>query len=240
MSLPEKAPTLRATALTKAFGRGETRTPVLRGVDFAARGGEITFIVGPSGCGKTTLITALAGLLRPDAGRVEAFGLDLGTARASALARFRAYEVGFVFQQFNLLPALDAAENAALPLIAQGWSMGRARCKAATVLERLGLGAQLARRPAQLSGGQQQRIAIARALVHEPRLVVCDEPTASLDGESGRSAMELLRSMSAERADRVTLVVTHDDRIYGFADRIVEMSDGRMVRARVPAMELSV
>jgi len=134
-----------------------------------------------------------------------------------------------VFQQFNLLPALDAADNAAVPLVVQGMSPAAARRKACALLERLGLGATLTRFPPQMSGGQQQRVAIARALIHEPQLVVCDEPTASLDAASGRAVIELLRDV-AVRPDRAAIVVTHDDRIYPFADRIAAMADGRVVR----------
>jgi putative ABC transport system ATP-binding protein len=136
--------------------------------------------------------------------------------------------VGFVFQQFNLLPALDAAENAAVPLIVQGVPVGKARKMASDLLDRLGLAGSIDKLPAQLSGGQQQRVAIARALIHEPRLVVCDEPTASLDAASGRAVMELLRDVAVS-PERAAIVVTHDDRVYGFADRIATMADGRVI-----------
>jgi putative ABC transport system ATP-binding protein len=142
--------------------------------------------------------------------------------------------VGFVFQQFNLLPALDAAENVAVPLIIQGFPARRARQRACEWLERLGLAAHLGKLPAQLSGGQQQRVAIARALIHEPRLLVCDEPTASLDAETGRQVIELLREVSI-RPDRAAIIVTHDDRIYPYADRIAFMADGRLTRIETPS-----
>jgi putative ABC transport system ATP-binding protein len=218
-----------AQAVCKSFGSGETRTQVLRRVDFRAEAGEMTFLVGPSGCGKTTLISILSAMLKADAGEVSVFGVEPAKLRAGKLTQFRMRTVGFVFQQFNLLPALDAAENAAVPLIIQGLGASKARRRAAELLDRLGLGAHLSKFPAQLSGGQQQRVAIARALIHEPRLVVCDEPTASLDAASGRAAMELLKSIAVEK-DRAAIVVTHDDRIYGFADRIAEMADGQVMR----------
>jgi len=218
-----------ATAVEKGFGTGEARAQVLRGADFRAEAGELTFLTGPSGCGKTTLISILAAMLTPDAGEVEVFGTRLGGLAGRRLTRFRGQTVGFVFQQFNLLPALDAADNAAVPLVVQGMSPAAARRKACALLERLGLGATLTRFPPQMSGGQQQRVAIARALIHEPQLVVCDEPTASLDAASGRAVIELLRDV-AVRPDRAAIVVTHDDRIYPFADRIAAMADGRVVR----------
>jgi putative ABC transport system ATP-binding protein len=217
-----------AKGVVKSFGAGDTRTLVLRGADLEARAGEMTFLVGPSGCGKTTLISILAAMLSPDAGEVSVFGETPFSLRRSALTRFRMRTVGFVFQQFNLLPALDAAENAAVPLIVQGVPASKARRKASDLLDRLGLSGSVYKLPAQLSGGQQQRVAIARALIHEPRLVVCDEPTASLDAASGRAVMELLRDVAVS-PERAAIVVTHDDRVYGFADSIATMADGRVV-----------
>lgn len=221
-----------ALGVEKGFGTGEARTQVLRGADFRAETGELTYLVGPSGCGKTTLISILAAMLTPDAGSVSVFGTALQGLSGPSLNRFRSRTVGFVFQQFNLLPALDAADNAAVPLVVQGVSPSRARARASELLDQLGLGAALTKFPAQMSGGQQQRVAIARALIHEPQLVVCDEPTASLDAASGHAVMALLRDV-AVRADRAAIVVTHDDRIYQFADRIATMADGRVVSTTI-------
>ena len=165
----------------------------------------------------------------PTRGDVTVFGADLKTLGGRTLSRFRGETVGFVFQQFNLLPALDAAENAAVPLIVHGMASGRARRRASELLDRLGLAESLKKLPRELSGGQQQRVAIARALVHDPKLIVCDEPTASLDGASGTAVMDILRTL-AVRPDRAAIVVTHDDRIFRFADRIAFMADGRVVR----------
>ena len=144
---------------------------------------------------------------------------------------FRRRTIGFIFQQYNLLPALTAAENAAIPLVAAGMPMARAVREAAVILERIGMGAHLGKLPNQLSGGQQQRVAIARACVHAPRLIVCDEPTAALDAETGQTVLEILKE-ATHAPDRAVIVVTHDARIYRFADRIATMDDGRIESIR--------
>ena len=215
------------TGVTKVFGSGDTRVQVLRGIDVEVAPGEITLLVGPSGCGKTTLISIVAGLLAPTTGEVRIFDRRLGDLRGDALVAFRARMIGFVFQQYNLLPALTAAENACLPLIVQGRRRSEALRVAREMLAAVGLGDKTHARPAELSGGQQQRVAIARALVHRPRLLVCDEPTAALDADSGRTVMELVRRVSLD-SDRAVIVVTHDSRVYGYGDRIIEMGDGRV------------
>ena len=218
---------VRCEGVTKGFGKGNARVEVLRGTDFSVPGGEMTFLVGPSGCGKTTLISVVGGILSPDDGEVEVFGTDLTALSRGKLADFRLANFGFIFQQFNLLPALSATENAAVPLVARGESDRAAHRTAKDLLEQLGLGGHTEKMPAMLSGGQQQRVAIARALVHAPRLVICDEPTASLDAEAGQKVMELLRDVALSSDDaRSVIVVTHDNRIYDFADTIAEMDDG--------------
>src|SRR5215813_11996815 len=176
----------------KHFGEGETRVQALRGVEFAARFGELSFLVGPSGCGKTTLISIIAGLLDRTAGELFVLGTNLDDLSPSDRVLFRRRNLGFIFQQFNLLPALTAAENVAVPLITAGTPRRRAVDQASALLSQLGLGTRLNALPSTLSGGQQQRVAIARALVHEPRLIVCDEPTAALDHASGEAVMDLL------------------------------------------------
>jgi putative ABC transport system ATP-binding protein len=223
-----------ARGIMKSFGRGDTRIDVLKNIDFDARAGEITFVVGPSGCGKTTLVSVLAGMLKCEKGEVSLIGERLDRMRGGRLTRFRGRNIGFIFQQFNLIPALDAAENASVPLVIGGMSARAARKKGVAMLEKLGLEKHVGKMPTQLSGGQQQRVAIARALIHQPRLIVCDEPTASLDAKSGQTVMQLLREL-ATGADRAVIVVTHDDRIYPFADRIIEMSDGTIVGETRPA-----
>ena len=222
------APAVHVRGVTRDFGTGDAVTRALRGVDLDVPHGELLMLVGPSGCGKTTLVSIVAGTLLPTGGRVEVLGHDLVAMRASERVRFRRTNIGFIFQAYNLLPALTAVENAAVPLIIAGWSRRRALPVAADLLDRLGLGAKLTSLPGELSGGQQQRVAIARALVHGPRLLICDEPTSALDAETGRITMELIAEV-AVRPDRAVIVVTHDQRVHAWADRIATMEDGRMV-----------
>lgn len=225
------ATAIRCTGLSKSYGSGDTSVPALRGVDLEAYMGEMLIISGPSGCGKTTLLSIACGTLKPDAGRIELFGQDLGALDPNALAGLRRKDVGFIFQQFNLVPTFRARENVAVPLIIAGMSYGKALRKADEMLGALGLAERTRRFPAQLSGGQQQRVAIARALVHQPRLIICDEPTSSLDAAAGHAAMQILRD-SALAKDRCVVVVTHDPRVFGFGDRVVTMEDGRITQVR--------
>jgi putative ABC transport system ATP-binding protein len=211
--------------VTKDFGEGETRVRALRGVDLEVNPGQMTLLVGPSGCGKTTLISIIAGLLDATAGEVAVLGQNLRQMRGRELVRFRGHYIGFVFQQYNLLPALTAAENAAVPLIIAGNKRNIAVAKSSAILHEVGMADKINVLPAQLSGGQQQRVAIARALVHEPKLLVCDEPTAALDAQSGQVVMQLLRRVAVQPG-RAVIVVTHDNRVFGFGDRIVYMNDG--------------
>lgn len=220
--------------INKDFSIGDGRSNrVIHDVSCMVRMGELTMLVGPSGCGKTTLISIMSGILTPTDGTVTVMGTEITDLSDRRKVIFRREHIGFIFQQFNLLPALTAVENAALPLIAGGIPMKEAGAKASTILETLGMGEHLHKQPRQLSGGQQQRVAIARALVHDPDLIVCDEPTASLDAKTGQSVMEILRS-AANDHQRAVLVVTHDNRIYHFADRILEMSDGTITGDHKP------
>jgi len=213
--------------IRKSFGTGDIKVEVLRGVSTEIEAGKLTYLTGESGSGKTTLISIIAGILYPDSGRVNLFGTDIYDLAGYELVRIRLKNIGFIFQQYHLLPTLTAAQNAAVPLIAAGLKRAAAVDRGAAALERLGLGSLVNRLPRQLSGGQQQRVAIARALVHEPRLVVCDEPTSALDAASGRRVMELLRNVALEPG-RAVLIVTHDNRIFRLADRIIGMEDGRI------------
>lgn len=220
---------VRLRGVSKAFGAGDRKVLALRGVDWDVYMGQMSLIVGPSGCGKTTLLSVVAGILDCDAGEVSIFGEELTAMSDRKKTNFRARTIGFVFQQYNLLPALTAAENAAIPLVIAGYPKKKAVNKAREVLASLGMGKKTESLPSQLSGGQQQRVAISRALVHEPKLLVCDEPTAALDHETGLSVMELMRE-SAVRPDRALVIVTHDNRIFHFGDRIAHMDDGHIVQ----------
>jgi len=215
--------------IKKYFGSGETRVEALRETDFEARFGELTLVVGPSGSGKTTLLSVVAGLLDHDEGALHVLDSDMGALSNAERLRFRRQNVGFLFQQYNLLPALTAVENVAVPLIANGIPRKRAEERAAALLETVGLGTRMAALPSELSGGQQQRVALARALVHEPKLVICDEPTAALDHKTGDAVMNLL-AKHALNPDRAVVVVTHDTRVLQFGDRIAYMDDGRIVQ----------
>ena len=229
---------IRVQQVSRDFAAGGQVLRVLHGIDLEVRSGELTYLVGESGSGKTTLISIIAGILYPTEGEVEVFGTDLYSLTDRKLVEFRLSTIGFIFQQYNLIPTIDAASNAAVPLIAGGTPRAEATERAQAMLERLGIGDQGAKLPSQLSGGQQQRVAIARALVHEPRLVVCDEPTAALDARSGRTVMSLLREV-AVKPDRSVIIVTHDNRIFDLADRILVMEDGRITHdgTTVPSHE---
>ena len=200
---------VRCSGVTKSFPAGDGYVEVLHGINFEVPAGELTMLVGPSGCGKTTLISIIAGILSATAGTVETCGKLITQMSDAEKVAFRRRSIGFVFQQYNLLPALTAVENAAIPLIAAGMSMPAAAAKAIAILERIGMEAHLEKLPNQLSGGEQQRVAIARALVHEPRLIVCDEPTAALDAETGQTVLAILRD-AAVAPDRAVIVVTRE------------------------------
>ncbi len=219
---------VRCSGVTKTYGTGRAAVQALRGVDLEIRAGELMMLVGPSGCGKTTLISVIAGILDRDGGDCAVFDNDFQQMSNSNRTRYRGQNIGFVFQAFNLLPTLTAAENVGIPLLVGGASRRDALTKAEKVLEHVGFDTRMKHSlPADLSGGQQQRVAISRALVHEPKLIVCDEPTSALDHETGHKVMELLRAV-AMREDRALVVVTHDARIFEFADRIARMDDGHI------------
>jgi putative ABC transport system ATP-binding protein len=221
-------PAISVRGVVKDFGAGQTRVRALHGITSDIYPGELTYLVGESGSGKTTLISIIAGILYPTEGSVCVFGTEIYDLRENDLVRFRLSNIGFIFQQYNLIPTLTAAENASVPLVAAGMSRGEAVARATETLKQLNIGDLAERLPRQLSGGQQQRVAIARALVHSPKLVVCDEPTAALDAASGRRVMDLLRAVALE-SDRAVIIVTHDNRIFDLADRILDMEDGRIV-----------
>ncbi|MFA9478425.1 ABC transporter ATP-binding protein [Phycisphaerales bacterium AB-hyl4] len=233
MNEPSSQPAIRVEGVAKHFGHGRAAVRALNGVDLTVEGGQVVMLVGPSGCGKTTLVSIISGVLNPDAGQVEVFGTNWNKLGEDARTRRRGELVGFVFQDFNLLPTLTAAENVMLPLLIRNTDRREARQRANDMLDKVGLGERVDALPAELSGGMQQRVAIARALVARPRLVVCDEPTASLDAKTGQRVLELIcqASQPDELGPRCVLVVTHDNRVFHFADRIEQMEDGQLLDA---------
>lgn len=218
---------IKAEAITKWFGEGEARTAALRGVNLEMRFGEMVYVVGPSGSGKTTLLSVLSGILRPDSGTVTAEGLNLWSLRSDELASFRLNKIGFAFQDYHLFPRLTVAENVAIPLILKHVDWDDAISEAMKYLDIVGLKSRASLPPIKLSGGEQQRVAIARAIVCQPDILIMDEPTASLDGDTGRSIVSFVKDKVLNE-NRCILIVTHDIRIYEFATRILHMEDGRL------------
>jgi putative ABC transport system ATP-binding protein len=218
---------VHCAGITKTYGEGLSKVAALRGVDLDVYQGELLMLAGPSGCGKTTLISIISAILSQDEGTCEVFGNDLKAMDEQQRLHFRGTSVGFVFQVFNLLPALTVTENVSVPLLLNGVKRKDAEERARAVAESVGLRERTDALPSELSGGQQQRVAIARALVHSPRLLVCDEPTSNLDHKTGRAMMDLLRDV-AESPERTLIVVTHDTRILDYADRIASVDDGRI------------
>lgn len=216
---------IRTAGLHKIYIAGEVKVHALKGIDVEVEQGEMIAVMGPSGCGKTTLLNCLSGIDEPTRGEVVIEGRSLYKMRDRARTDFRAKNMGFIFQFFNLLPVLSAVENVELPLLVAGAKPREARRKALRVIDMVGLGGQAAKRPAELSGGQQQRVAIARALVNDPAIVWCDEPTGNLDSETQDEIMDLLCALNREKGQTFVLV-THSDEVGGRADRIVRMRDG--------------
>ncbi len=214
--------------LTKTYGTGEAAVTALDHVNVQVKEGEFVAVMGPSGCGKSTLLHLLGGLDRPSEGSVVIEGTDIADMKDDDLTRLRRRKMGFVFQFFNLIPVLNAVENAALPVTLDGVKPAEARARAQEWLTRFGLGDRLNNRPDQLSGGQQQRVAVARALVSEPALILADEPTGNLDTRSGDEIAGLLRQVTKEYG-RTVVMVTHDPRIAAYADRIIFLKDGKVV-----------
>jgi len=222
-----KAPAVAATAVTRRYGDGESAVDALRGVTLEVPAGQFTAVMGPSGSGKSTLMHLLAGLDRPSNGRVKIGGEDITEMPDKQLTKLRRRHIGFVFQQFNLLPMLTAEENILLPLSIAGRKPDKRAV--ASLIERVGLGERLGHKPSQLSGGQQQRVAIARALASQPTVLFADEPTGNLDSTSGTEVLALLRE-AVELDRQTTVMVTHDPRAAAYADRVLFLADGRLVR----------
>lgn len=218
---------IRASGVIKWFGEGEARMQALRGVSLEANFGEMLYIVGPSGSGKTTLLSVLSGILRPDSGSVSVEGADIWNLSSDKLADFRLHKIGFVFQDYHLFPRLTTAENVAVPLILKRQDWDESIVEARKYLEIVGLKGRADLPPVKLSGGEQQRVAIARAIVGQPDIMIMDEPTASLDGDTGHAIVKFVKQ-NILTDKRCILIVTHDARISEFATRILKMEDGRL------------
>jgi putative ABC transport system ATP-binding protein len=221
--MPEIA--IQASGLMKWFGEHDAKTIALNNVALEARFGEMVYIVGPSGSGKTTLLSVLSGILRPNNGKVLVEGVDIWALNADRLADFRLQKIGFVFQDYHLFPRLTTAENVAIPLILKRKAWNESIHEAEKYLEIVGLKSRTGLPPVKLSGGEQQRVAIARAIASQPDILIMDEPTASLDGDTGQSILRFVRDKILNK-NRCIVVVTHDDRIFEFATQILKMEDG--------------
>jgi putative ABC transport system ATP-binding protein len=226
-----RAPALIARGLVKRFKTGRTHIEVLKSVDFEALHGEVTMVMGPSGSGKSTLVALLSGLLKPDVGDVNAMGEDLWSYKRGKIDRFRLDHCGFIFQGFNLFPALTALQQVEIILKYKGFSRSEARRKAATALTEVGLEMRMNSRPSEMSGGEKQRVAIARAIAKDPQLLFADEPTSALDGENGQVVIKLLQR-AAKSFGAAVICVTHDPRLEAYADRIIHIEDGRILDDR--------
>lgn len=218
---------IHATDIQKWFGEGNARTVALRGVSLEAHFGEMLYIVGPSGSGKTTMLSILSGVLRPDKGTISVEGTDIWSLSPDQLAELRLHKIGFVFQDFHLFPRLTTAENVAIPMILKKQPWDEAVGKAREYLQVVGLTKRADLPPVKLSGGEQQRVAIARAMAAQPEILVMDEPTASLDGDTGHGIVTFVKEQILNEK-RCVIVVTHDNRIYDLATRILKMEDGRL------------
>jgi len=217
---------LETAGLTKIYGSGRTAVKAVDNVSMSIERGELVLLMGPSGSGKTTLLTLISGLIKPTSGSVRIDGIEISDKNQKELARLRLEKIGFIFQHFNLLSALTAVENVMIPLIIKGIDSREAKRKAERILEDFGLKNRMHHKPEDLSGGEQQRIAIARAVISDPELIIADEPTANLDSKKGREVMDLIRSM-VDRG-KAAIIASHDPRVEDFADRIIRMEDGKL------------
>ena len=221
-------PVMQATALWKIYASGDSTVQAVRGVDVEIKEGEMIAIMGPSGCGKTTLLNVLSGIDEPNSGEVMIDGNPMYSVSDDKRTQMRAQNLGFIFQDFNLLPVLSAVENVELPLLLLGKSASESRKSALEALDSVGLADRSEHRPTELSGGQQQRVAIARAIVHHPKVILCDEPTGNLDSATSSTVMTLLKEIN-NKLGTTFLLVTHDKDVASQCSRILQMDDGLMV-----------
>tara|TARA_B100000900_G_C20596436_1_gene723621 strand:- start:1523 stop:2209 length:687 start_codon:yes stop_codon:yes gene_type:complete len=219
---------MQATQLWKIYASGDSTVQAVRGVDVSVKEGEMIAIMGPSGCGKTTLLNVLSGIDQPNSGEVLIAGQPMYSVSDDQRTQMRAENLGFIFQDFNLLPVLSAVENVELPLLLLGKSASEARNTALEALESVGLADRSEHRPTELSGGQQQRVAIARAIVHHPKVILCDEPTGNLDSATSNTVMALLKEIN-EKLGTTFLLVTHDEEIASNCSRVLQMDDGLII-----------
>jgi putative ABC transport system ATP-binding protein len=220
--------TVHCKEIKKSYGDEETLVHALRGISFEASQGELLMLVGPSGCGKTTLLSIISGILRADSGECTILGQNLAHFKDDPLTIFRGENIGFIFQNFNLIPTLTAIENVSIPLVLSGMNKWDALKEAASLLARVGLKERAHALPIHMSGGEQQRVAICRGCIHKPKLIVCDEPTSALDHETGQAVLSLFKEIALTK-ESCLVIVTHDARIFDFADRILKMEDGLIV-----------
>ena len=218
---------IKANGLIKWFGQGETKTTAVKNASFDADFGELLYIVGPSGSGKTTLLSMISGILKPNEGSVLVEGKDIWQMKSDDIADLRLHKIGFVFQDYHLFPRLTTVENVAIPLILKKMQWNEAIKVALEYLDIVGLKDRAQLPPVKLSGGEQQRVAIARAIAGQPDILIFDEPTASLDGDTGKKIVEFIKTKILN-PDRCVIIVTHDSRIYEFADAIMKMEDGKI------------
>src|SRR5574341_2437060 len=218
---------IEISGLKRAYTMGDTVVRALDGVGLTIKQGEFLCLMGPSGSGKSTLLTLLGGLDKPDKGSIVVSGVDIARLDENGLAVYRQRQIGFVFQSFNLIPTMTALQNVEFPMLFAGVPLDERRERATDMLTRVGLGKRMDHRPTQLSGGEQQRVAMARALVNRPRIVLGDEPTGNLDSKTGVEIMELIRSLNKQGI--TIIVVTHDPRVAAYATRSVHMLDGKIV-----------
>lgn len=222
---------LTVTGVNHSYGAGKIKVPVLFDINLHIASGEFVALCGSSGSGKSTLLNLLAGLTKPDEGKVVVSGEEISRYSENELCLFRRRQMGFIFQSYNLLPNLTALENVELPLIFAGESVRRRRARATEILERVGLTGRLDHRPNELSGGQQQRVSIARALVNQPGIVLADEPTGNLDSKTEQEILDLMRQMNKENGTTF-IIVTHEQEVAEQSDRVIYLQDGRVVQKR--------
>jgi putative ABC transport system ATP-binding protein len=226
-SPPWGAPAVELSRVVKVYREGESERVVLRGIDLAVMPGEIVVLLGRSGSGKSTLLNLISGIDRPTSGDVRVEGTDVAALSDAERTRFRRRRIGFIFQFFNLIPTLTVEENLRLPLELNGVDGSAGRARAGEVLAAVGLGDRATSFPDRLSGGEQQRVAVARAVVHDPALILADEPTGNLDGESARQVLRLLADL-ARRAGRTVIAASHSEEVAALADRVLTLADGRL------------